>query len=351
MSAAANDSIVLDVRAMRIQVRTDRGEGPVLVDDVSLTLKRGEVIGLIGKSGAGKSTIGLASMGYTRRDCYIVGGQILFERQGHPHDQRRGAARVARAQDRLYRTERRGLVQSRAHADGAGLRGGDPPWRAVAGGGARRGDQPFQTARSAEPRDDRRALSASGLRRTVAARDGGDGDGRQARHSDLRRADDRARRDDAGRVPGRVSQAHPRARHGGAVHHPRPRRRRADRRSDHGAQAGQDGRIRRFQANSPAAEGGIHAPPGERARRRPQIPRGRRRRRAADSGDRPRQRRLSGKARGDRRRQPRSAQRRHGGGRRRIRARANRPWRASSWDCCRAAPATCGSTGQVCRRA
>src|ERR1700678_743300 len=50
-----------------------------IVDGVSFTLKQGRVLGLIGESGAGKSSIGLAVLGYGRGGCRIVGGSIEIE--------------------------------------------------------------------------------------------------------------------------------------------------------------------------------------------------------------------------------------------------------------------------------
>ncbi|MGB1239362.1 MAG: ATP-binding cassette domain-containing protein, partial [Pseudomonadales bacterium] len=50
-----------------------------LVDKVSFNLERGKVLGLIGESGAGKSTIGLSSMAYGRSGCEITGGEVLID--------------------------------------------------------------------------------------------------------------------------------------------------------------------------------------------------------------------------------------------------------------------------------
>jgi peptide/nickel transport system ATP-binding protein len=50
-----------------------------IVKSINLTLKRGEVLGLIGESGAGKSTLGLAAMGYARPGCRITSGSISFD--------------------------------------------------------------------------------------------------------------------------------------------------------------------------------------------------------------------------------------------------------------------------------
>ena len=70
----AEDQILV-LEKLRVETITGR----TLVHDVDVTLKRGEILGLIGESGAGKSTIGLASMAYARAGMRITGGTISLD--------------------------------------------------------------------------------------------------------------------------------------------------------------------------------------------------------------------------------------------------------------------------------
>ncbi len=70
--------ILLKMRGLRIEGRAG-DQWQEIVHGIDLDLKRGEVLGLIGESGAGKSTIGLAAMGFARDGCRISGGEILFD--------------------------------------------------------------------------------------------------------------------------------------------------------------------------------------------------------------------------------------------------------------------------------
>jgi len=73
-----SDDILLKMRGVKIDGKTGDDWLPI-IRGIDLDLRRGEVLGLIGESGAGKSTMGLAAMGYVRGGCRISAGSIEFD--------------------------------------------------------------------------------------------------------------------------------------------------------------------------------------------------------------------------------------------------------------------------------
>ena len=69
---------LLKMRKIFIEGMSDETWNPI-IKGIDLTLERGEILGLIGESGAGKSTMGIASMAYTRQGCRISSGSIVFD--------------------------------------------------------------------------------------------------------------------------------------------------------------------------------------------------------------------------------------------------------------------------------
>jgi peptide/nickel transport system ATP-binding protein len=76
--AREKGSVLLEIKDLRIEGESD-DIWHKIVKGVSLTLRRGEVLGLIGESGAGKSTLGIAAMGFARPGCRFTGGSIVFD--------------------------------------------------------------------------------------------------------------------------------------------------------------------------------------------------------------------------------------------------------------------------------
>jgi len=69
---------LLSVKNLRVEFNTRRGT-LVAVDDVSFDIAPGEVLGVVGESGAGKSITGTAIIGLLERPGRIAGGEIRLE--------------------------------------------------------------------------------------------------------------------------------------------------------------------------------------------------------------------------------------------------------------------------------
>lgn len=80
MTITQNDDreIVLDVRDLQTHFFTPAGVVKS-VDGVSLTVRRGEILGLVGESGSGKSITGFSIIGLVDKPGRNVGGSILFK--------------------------------------------------------------------------------------------------------------------------------------------------------------------------------------------------------------------------------------------------------------------------------
>jgi len=78
MSTDSDNSVLLEMRDVRIDGFSDE-RWHEIIKGVDLTLRRGEIMGLIGESGAGKSTLGLAAMGFARPGCRLTSGSIKFD--------------------------------------------------------------------------------------------------------------------------------------------------------------------------------------------------------------------------------------------------------------------------------
>ncbi len=76
MSERSTDTL-LSVRRLRTAITTDRGSFPA-VDDVSLDLEKGKILGIVGESGSGKTMLAMSILGLLPKRAQIESGEVVL---------------------------------------------------------------------------------------------------------------------------------------------------------------------------------------------------------------------------------------------------------------------------------
>ena len=71
-----NAGNMIEVRGLRVVAGAAPDPVVEIVKGVDFSVKKGEVLALIGESGSGKTTIALSLLGYARAGCSISGGSV-----------------------------------------------------------------------------------------------------------------------------------------------------------------------------------------------------------------------------------------------------------------------------------
>ena len=75
-----SQSTVLEIKDLEVELYSEKGPLPV-IDKVNLSIKEGEIVGVVGESGCGKSMLASAIMNLLNSPAQIAAGTIFYEGQ------------------------------------------------------------------------------------------------------------------------------------------------------------------------------------------------------------------------------------------------------------------------------
>src|ERR1051325_11567848 len=90
-----NNDVLLEIKDLKISFPLDEGVIRA-VEGVDLIVRRGEVLGVVGESGCGKSITAQSILRIIPSPGRIDSGQILFHPASQPKDNRNGVIDLAR---------------------------------------------------------------------------------------------------------------------------------------------------------------------------------------------------------------------------------------------------------------